>query len=157
MKKITRALSAALLCALLLLCAPFAAALEGVTGAEVQIGLPDGSVQALPVQIVTTSLGDVVYWLDQTQLTGEQRAALAGGTLLLLGENGEVLWQQPLAAQGQTELISDTPMQVVNPENPEDACTVMLGDWYAAPASPEEADMVLAQFGFATPEPYVPE
>ena len=33
MKKITRALSAALLCALLLLCAPFAAALEGVTGA----------------------------------------------------------------------------------------------------------------------------
>ena len=98
MKKITRALSAALLCALLLLCAPFAAALEGVTGAEVQIGLPDGSVQALPVQIVTTSLGDVVYWLDQTQLTEEQRAALAGGTLLLLGENGEVLWQQPLAA-----------------------------------------------------------
>ena len=64
MKKITRALAAVLLCALLMLCAPFAAAMEGVTGAQVQIWLADGSTQALPVQIVTTSLGDVVYWVE---------------------------------------------------------------------------------------------
>ena len=157
MKKITRALAAVLLCALLMLCAPFAAAMEGVTGAQVQIWLADGSTQALPVQIVTTSLGDVVYWVDQTVLTEEQRAALTGGVLQLVNENGEIVWQQPLAMEGQTELVSDMPMQVANPENPEDACTVMLGDWIAAPATAEEADMVLAQFGFATPEPYVPE
>ena len=157
MKKITRALAAVLLCALLMLCAPFAAAMEGVTGAQVQIWLADGSTQALPVQIVTTSLGDVVYWVDQTVLTEEQRAALTGGVLQLVNENGEIVWQQPLAMEGQTELDSAMPMQVANPENPEDACTVMLGDWIAAPATAEEADMVLAQFGFATPEPYVPE
>ena len=83
MKKITRRLAAALLCALLVLCAPFAAALTGAAGAQVQIWLADGTGQTLPVQIVTTSLGDVVYWLDQTQLTDEQRAALPGGTLVL--------------------------------------------------------------------------
>ena len=88
MKKITRALAAVLLCALLMLCAPFAAAMEGVTGAQVQIWLADGSTQALPVQIVTTSLGDVVYWVDQTVLTEEQRAALTGGVLQLVNENG---------------------------------------------------------------------
>ena len=37
------------------------------------------------------------------------------------------------------------PMQVANPENPEDACTVVLGDWMTVPASPEEAaSMALA-------------
>ena len=157
MKKITRRLAAALLCALLVLCAPFAAALTGAAGAQVQIWLADGTGQTLPVQIVTTSLGDVVYWLDQTQLTDEQRAALPGGTLVLTDAEGNVIWQQPLVTEGQSELVSDIPMQVGSPENPQDACTVMLGDWIAAPMSPEEADEALYPFGFETPQPYIPE
>ena len=157
MKKITRRLAAALLCALLVLCAPFAAALTGAAGAQVQIWLADGTGQTLPVQIVTTSLGDVVYWLDQTQLTDEQRAALPGGTLVLTDAEGNVIWQQPLVTEGQEGLVSDMPMQVGSPDNPQDACTVMLGDWIAAPASPEEADEALYPFGFMTPQPYIPE
>ena len=112
MKKITRRLAAALLCALLVLCAPFAAALTGAAGAQVQIWLADGTGQTLPVQIVTTSLGDVVYWLDQTQLTDEQRAALPGGTLVLTDAEGNARFTIEAAGEYLISARSDSAILV---------------------------------------------
>jgi len=153
MNKITRRLTALALCVMLALTPPLAAAQDAQGwSALVLITLGDGSQAYVPAQLVITTLGDSVYWVDQSMLSEEERAALALGQLVFMNEAGEVVWQQPMDHSGMG-VPQDMPVQVTDPNAPETAFTVVLGDMIAMPMSPEEADAVLSGFGYMTPEP----
>ena len=84
MKKLIRRLTAAMLCAILALAAPLAMAediplLQGemTLSAQLNIQLPDGSAKAIPVDTVVTSMGDTVFWVDESWFTPEEIEALA--------------------------------------------------------------------------------
>ena len=74
MNRITRRLSAVVLGAALLL-SPVKTMAEMVqmpVQAQVVITMEDGAQHILPVQTVTTSEGETVYWLDMSLLMEEQ-------------------------------------------------------------------------------------
>ena len=98
-KTIIRRLAAAALGAALLLSpvGVFAEAEPTLPLAQVVITMEDGSVQQLPVQMVTTSTGETVYWLDMSLLTPEQFAALSMGQLTVTDPTGMVIGTYSLA------------------------------------------------------------
>ena len=81
MKRFIRRVTAFALSAMLLT-APMAQAQELMTpegtwlSVEIVVTLGDGSQFSLDVTPVTTTLGSTVYWLDDSMLTDEERAAL---------------------------------------------------------------------------------
>ncbi|MDO5377669.1 MAG: hypothetical protein Q4G52_04970, partial [Clostridia bacterium] len=150
MKQIIRSVLALTLCALLALASPLALVAEGMESffAQVIFTLPDGSQAAAPATAVTTTLGDTVYWVDQSMMTPEQSAALAAGQLVVTNDQGEIVRQIPLDGG----LTADMPAWVSDPADPEFMIVLMLSST-SAPATPAEADERLYPFGFMTPEP----
>ena len=159
MKRFIRRMTAFALSAMLLT-APMAQAQELTTpegawlSVEIVVTLEDGSQVSLFVTPVTTTLGSTVYWLDDTLLSDEERAALSGAQLRLVTDAGEVYSEMPLSGTGLDSVL-DYPVSVVNPIDPSSALTFMRAD-YSAPATEEEADTVLSPFGFETPAPVEP-
>ena len=96
MRKITRRLTAAVLGVCLAL-SPIGAWAEApmdeLITAQVELPMNDGASMLLPVQTVTTSTGDTVYWLDMSALSEEQIQALAMAQMMLYDQTGEVLGQ----------------------------------------------------------------
>ena len=98
-KKITRRLTAMVLGAALML-SPVGVLAEADAAlplAQVVITMEDGTEQLLPVQMMTTSAGEIVYWLDMTQLTPEQAMMLEMGMLTVTDPEGMVIGQYALA------------------------------------------------------------
>ena len=169
MKQLIRRLTAAMLCAALCLASPFASA-QDVAGiqalgfdyaslwASLTVTMPDGSQQDIPVSTVTTTLGDVVYWVDQSVLTPEQIAALATGQFTLINQaDGAVVAQFTLEGSGAGS-VYDQPVQLVSPTDANLSITLLFSSGVnPLPSTPEEADAILAPFGYATPEPSVTE
>ena len=156
MKRFIRRMTAFALSAMLLT-APMAQAQELTTpegawlSVEVVVTLEDGSQFSLDVTPVTTTLGSTVYWLDDSMLTDEERAALPNAQLRLVTDTGEIYSEMPLSGTGLENTL-DYPISVVNPLDPTSGLTLMRAG-YAAPMTEEEADAVLSQFGFETPAP----
>ena len=96
MNRITRRLLAVMLSAVLALSAPCAFAQEGAVTALITVLTADGSQQQIPVDVLVTSAGEQVYWLDMSLLTEEQIMALDFGALTVLDETGAVMIQTPL-------------------------------------------------------------
>lgn len=64
---------------------------------EIVVTLGDGSQFSLDVTPVTTTLGSTVYWLDDSMLTDEERAALPNAQLRLVTDTGEIYSEMPLS------------------------------------------------------------
>ena len=153
MKKAVRRVLAVLLCAMLALCALPVCAQEGdALFVQVALTLGDGTQVLIPAQTVTTTLGDTVYWVDETALESEMLEALASGVLVVTDEAGSVR-EIPLSADAAAP---DMLWQVVDPEDPSLALDVVFGASMPVPQSPEEADNALWMYGFMTPEPEMP-
>ena len=156
MKRFIRRVTAFALSAMLLT-APMAQAQELMTpegtwlSVEIVVTLGDGSQFSLDVTPVTTTLGSTVYWLDDSMLTDEERAALPNAQLRLVTDTGEIYSEMPLSGTGLENTL-DYPISVVNPLDPTSGLTLMRAG-YAAPMTEGEADAVLSQFGFETPAP----
>ena len=156
MKRFIRRVTAFALSAMLLT-APMAQAQELMTpegtwlSVEIVVTLGDGSQFSLDVTPVTTTLGSTVYWLDDSMLTDEERAALPNAQLRLVMDTGEIYSEMPLSGTGLENTL-DYPISVVNPLDPTSGLTLMRAG-YAAPMTEGEADAVLSQFGFETPAP----
>ncbi len=156
MKRFIRRVTAFALSAMLLT-APMAQAQELMTpegtwlSVEIVVTLGDGSQFSLDVTPVTTTLGSTVYWLDDSMLTDEERAALPNAQLRLVTDTGEIYSEMPLSGTGLDNTL-DYPISVANPLDPTSGLTLMRAG-YAAPMTEEEADAVLSQFGFETPAP----
>ena len=76
MRRITRRLTAAVLSACLAL-SPVCAFADVQMSAQVELPMSDGAMMLLPVQMVITSTGETVYWLDMSLLSDDQLEALA--------------------------------------------------------------------------------
>ena len=156
MKRFIRRVTAFALSAMLLT-APMAQAQELMTpegtwlSVEIVVTLGDGSQFSLDVTPVTTTLGSTVYWLDDSMLTDEERAALPNAQLRLVMDTGEIYSEMPLSGTGLENTL-DYPISVANPLDPTSGLTLMRAG-YAAPMTEGEADAVLSQFGFETPVP----
>ena len=156
MKRFIRRVTAFALSAMLLT-APMAQAQELMTpegtwlSVEIVVTLGDGSQFSLDVTPVTTTLGSTVYWLDDSMLTDEERAALPNAQLRLVTDTGEIYSEMPLVGTGLDNTL-DYPISVANPLDPTSGLTLMRAG-YAAPMTEGEADAVLSQFGFETPAP----
>ena len=156
MKRFIRRVTAFALSAMLLT-APMAQAQELMTpegawlSVEIVVTLGDGSQFSLDVTPVTTTLGSTVYWLDDSMLTDEERAALPNAQLRLVTDTGEIYSEMPLSGTGLENTL-DYPISVANPLDPTSGLTLMRAG-YAAPMTEGEADAVLSQFGFETPVP----
>ena len=156
MKRFIRRMTAFALSAMLLT-APMAQAQELTTpegtwlSVEIVVTLGDGSQFSLDVTPVTTTLGSTVYWLDDSMLTDEERAALPNAQLRLVTDTGEIYSEMPLSGTGLDNTL-DYPISVANPLDPTSGLTLMRAG-YAAPMTEGEADAVLSQFGFETPVP----
>lgn len=148
MNKLNRLLLCAMLCVVLAL-SPLVALGEGAQSffAQVAVSLPDGSQQLIPAAAVVTSMGDTVYWIDYSQLTPEQTAALSSGALIFTDEAGNVLGEIPYAL---AEAVYDMPSRIADPVDPELGYTLMFAG-ASAPTTAQEADAALAPFGFAMP------
>ena len=150
MKKAVRRVLAVMLCALLALGALPACAQEGSPlFVQVALTLGDGTQVLIPAQTVTTTLGDTVYWVDETVLEPEMVEALASGQLIVTDEAGNVR-QIPLSPDA---VAPDMLSQLGDPEDPSLVLDVLFGASMTVPASPDEADAVLWMYGFMTPEP----
>ena len=81
MKKIIRRLTAFALCAILVMAMPLASAQELFTPegvlltVQIVVTLADGTQSDLPVTPVTNTLGNTVYWVDESMLSDDQIAA----------------------------------------------------------------------------------
>ena len=147
MRKTTRRLTALVLSACLAL-APlgaFAQTPQG-TAAQVVITMQDGAQASLPVQVLVTSAGETVYWLDMSMLDEAQIEALSMGELILFGEAGELLGQYSLdgteagaEGEGLFELYDENNADVIVP--------LMMAPM-ALPESTQEAELMLAEYGF---------
>ena len=161
MKKIIRRLTALALCAMLALAAPLAGAQELTTpeGAPltvlIAITLPNGTLSYLPVTPVTNTMGDTVYWVDESMLSDDEIALLATAQLQLTNETGELYAELPLSDIGFAGAI-DERLDVVSDSIPGGMLTILPAET-AAPMDGEEADSVLYQYGFETPVPSEPE
>ena len=161
MKKIIRRLTAFALCAILVMAMPLASAQELMTpeGAmltvQIAVTLPDGTLSFLPVTPVTSTMGDTVYWVDESMLSDDEIALLATAQLQLTSETGELYAELPLSDVGFAGAI-DERLDVVSDMIPGGSLTILPAE-SAAPMDGEEADAVLSQYGFETPAPSEPE
>ena len=153
MKSIIRRITAVLLCAMLALAAPLAAAQDvSALQAQVTATLEDGSPLVVDAVAVVTTLGDTIFWVDTSYLSPEQVNLLSGGRFVLTDDMGMTV--ADIALSGE----------VVWPDNPTQLTDSATGARYnvilatfGAPMSGEEADDFFCQFGFMTPDPYEEE
>ncbi|HIU16155.1 MAG TPA: hypothetical protein IAC49_06795 [Candidatus Ventricola intestinavium] len=168
MKQIIRRMMAVMLCAVFALASPLASA-QDMTGApelvldfaslwaSLTVTMPDGSQQNIPVTTVTTTLGDIVYWVDQSTLTPEQISALPTGQFVLVTQEGATVAQFSLAENPEVGYVPDEPLYFTSSADsaqpPVTIAIVFSSGVSPVPATPEEADAYLALYGFATPAP----
>ena len=94
MKKIIRRLTAFALCAILAAAMPLASAQELFTPegvlltVQIAVTLPNGTLSFLPVTPVTSTMGDTVYWVDESMLSDDEIALLATAQLQPDERNG---------------------------------------------------------------------
>lgn len=118
MKRFIRRVTAFALSAMLLT-APMAQAQELMTpegtwlSVEIVVTLGDGSQFSLDVTPVTTTLGSTVYWLDDSMLTDEERAALPNAQLRLVTDTGEI-YSRNVPFRNGLENTLDYPISVAN-------------------------------------------
>lgn len=161
MKKIIRRLTAFALCAILVMAMPLASAQELFTPegvlltVQIVVTLADGTQSDLPVTPVTNTLGNTVYWVDESMLSDDQIAALSTAQLCLMNDMGELYAQIPLSDSGFAGTI-DARLDIWNDMIPGGSLTILPAE-SAAPMDGEEADGVLYQYGFETPAPVEPE
>ena len=161
MKKIIRRLTAFALCAILAAAMPLASAQELFTPegvsltVQIAVTLPNGTLSFLPVTPVTSTMGDTVYWVDESMLSDDEIALLATAQLQLTSETGELYAELPLSDVGFAGAI-DERLDVVSDMIPGGSLTILPAE-SAAPMDGEEADAVLSQYGFETPAPVEPE
>ena len=161
MKKIIRRLTAFALCAILVMAMPLASAQELFTPegvlltVQIAVTLPNGTLSFLPVTPVTSTMGDTVYWVDESMLSDDEIALLATAQLQLTSETGELYAELPLSDVGFAGAI-DERLDVVSDMIPGGSLTILPAE-SAAPMDGEEADAVLSQYGFETPAPVEPE
>ena len=161
MKKIIRRLTAFALCAILVMAMPLASAQELFTPegvlltVQIAVTLPNGTLSFLPVTPVTSTMGDTVYWVDESTLSDDEIALLATAQLQLTSETGELYAELPLSDVGFAGAI-DERLDVVSDMIPGGSLTILPAE-SAAPMDGEEADAVLSQYGFETPAPVEPE
>lgn len=155
MKKIIRRLTAFALCAILAAAMPLASAQELFTPegvlltVQIAVTLPNGTLSFLPVTPVTNTMGDTVYWVDESMLSDDEIALLATAQLQLTSETGELYAELPLSDVGFAGAI-DERLDVVSDMIPGGSLTILPAE-SAAPMDGEEADAVLSQYGFETP------
>ena len=161
MKKIIRRLTVFALCAILAAAMPLASAQELFTPegvlltVQIAVTLPNGTLSFLPVTPVTSTMGDTVYWVDESMLSDDEIALLATAQLQLTSETGELYAELPLSDVGFAGAI-DERLDVVSDMIPGGSLTILPAE-SAAPMDGEEADAVLSQYGFETPAPVEPE
>ncbi|MGN0772303.1 MAG: hypothetical protein ACI4MP_00740, partial [Candidatus Ventricola sp.] len=155
MRKITRRLTAAVLSACLAL-APLGAFAQAPQGIVAQVVLPmqDGTQTTLPVQAMVTSAGETVYWLDVSALDEAQIEALSMGELILTDEAGELLGQFFL--DGTEAAEADGLIELYDAFGSGMSVPLMMAPM-AMPESSEEAEAVLAEYGFVSGGDYADE
>ena len=113
MKKIIRRLTAFALCAILVMAMPLASAQELFTPegvlltVQIAVTLPNGTLSFLPVTPVTSTMGDTVYWVDESMLSDDEIALLATAQLQLTSETGELYAELPLSDVGFAGAIDE--------------------------------------------------
>ena len=161
MKQIIRRLTALALCAILMMAMPLASAQElmtpegGLLTVQIVITQPDGTMSLLPVTPVTNTMGNTVYWVDESMLSDDEIASLSTAQLQLVSETGELYAEMPLLESGFAGAI-DERLDIVNDMIPGGVLTVLPAET-AAPMDGEEADNALWQYGFETPAPPAPK
>ena len=146
MKRITRRLTAAVLSACLALSPVGVWAeqpMDPQMTAQVALPLNDGTSMLLPVQTVITSTGETIYWLDMSMLSEEQIEALAMAQMMLYDETGEVMGQYLFSE------LEDGVIELYDAIDPEITVPMMLAP-SAMPEDSEEAEAVLAEYGFGS-------
>ena len=119
MKKIIRRLTAFALCAILAAAMPLASAQElmtpegGLLTVQIVITQPDGTMSLLPVTPVTNTMGNTVYWVDESMLSDDEIASLSTAQLQLVSETGELYAEMPLLESGFAGAI-DERLDIVN-------------------------------------------
>ncbi|MGN0777083.1 MAG: hypothetical protein ACI4MM_10455, partial [Candidatus Ventricola sp.] len=144
MRKITRRLTAVVLSACLAL-APLGVFAQGIE-AQVVITMQDGAQASLPVQVLTTSAGETVYWLDMSVLDEAQIEALSMGELILSDEAGQLLGQYSLDGT-EAGAEGEGLVELYDAFDPNLSIPLMLAPM-ALPESTQEAELVLAEYGF---------
>ena len=130
MKKIIRRLTAFALCAILAAAMPLASAQELFTPegvlltVQIAVTLPNGTLSFLPVTPVTSTMGDTVYWVDESMLSDDEIALLATAQLQLTSETGELYAELPLSDVGFAGAI-DERLDIVNDMIPGGVLTVL--------------------------------
>ena len=149
-KTIIRRLAAAALGAALLL-TPVGVFAEGeplLPLAQVVITMEDGSVQQLPVQMVTTSTGETVYWLDISLLTPEQFAALSMGQLTVTDPTGMVIGTYSLAgseADSEAGMKTEGIFELYDAADPMLSAEIVFAPM-AMPELPQDAETVISGY-----------
>ena len=150
MKQIIRRLTALALCAILMMAMPLASAQELMTPegrpltVQIVITQPDGTMSLLPVTPVTNTMGNTVYWVDESMLSDDEIASLSTAQLQLVSETGELYAEMPLLESGFAGAI-DERLDIVNDMIPGGVLTVLPAET-AAPMDGEEADNALWQY-----------
>ena len=130
MKQIIRRLTALALCAILMMAMPLASAQELFTPegvlltVQIVVTLADGTQSDLPVTPVTNTLGNTVYWVDESMLSDDQIAALSTAQLCLMNEMGELYAQIPLSDSGFAGTI-DARLEIWNDMIPGGSLTIL--------------------------------
>ena len=131
MKQIIRRLTALALCAILMMAMPLASAQElmtpegGLLTVQIVITQPDGTMSLLPVTPVTNTMGNTVYWVDESMLSDDEIASLSTAQLQLVSETGELYAEMPLLESGFAGAI-DERLDIVNDMIPGGALAVWL-------------------------------
>lgn len=113
MKQIIRRLTALALCAILMMAMPLASAQElmtpegGLLTVQIVITQPDGTMSLLPVTPVTNTMGNTVYWVDESMLSDDEIASLSTAQLQLVSETGELYAEMPLLESGFAGAIDE--------------------------------------------------
>ena len=130
MKQIIRRLTALALCAILMMAMPLASAQElmtpegGLLTVQIVITQPDGTMSLLPVTPVTNTMGNTVYWVDESMLSDDEIASLSTAQLQLVSETGELYAEMPLLESGFAGAI-DERLDIVNDMIPGGVLTVL--------------------------------
>ncbi|MBQ7885867.1 MAG: hypothetical protein IJ313_03135, partial [Clostridia bacterium] len=144
MRKITRRLTAAVLSACLAF-SPVGAFAEQPMNqqmtAQVELPMSDGTSMRLPVQTLITSTGETVYWLDISLFSQVELDALPIAQLRLYNEMGELTGKYLFSE------LEDGVIELYNTVDPEITVPMMLAP-IALPETIEEAEAVLAEYGF---------
>ena len=68
----------------------------GLLTVQIVITQPDGTMSLLPVTPVTNTMGNTVYWVDESMLSDDEIASLSTAQLQLVSDTGELYAEMPL-------------------------------------------------------------